>query len=147
VSIADRLAARLRRRTSADRGGGGLQLGRNRPIGLRQINAKCRPSEDRTDLLGSADNREAIDVMNIFLLILVVVILLSIVQIRELRAFRKTQNTLLIEVICAGLMSMEDKINILLRDRGYDQDKVARLIEQQKEHDKRVAQDRQRGAA
>ena len=51
-------------------------------------------------------------------------LVLGIVLIRNLQSFRKTQNELLIRVIIAGLATQEDKMNLLLHDRGYDKDKI-----------------------
>lgn len=57
---------------------------------------------------------------------------LSFVLLRELRAFRKTQNDLLIRVIIGGLADMEDKINLLLHDRGYTTEQINEWISSQK---------------
>ncbi len=58
----------------------------------------------------------------------------GIVLIRNLQSFRKTQNELLIRVNIAGLATQEDKMNFLLHDRGYNNDKINDWIKMQQEH-------------
>jgi hypothetical protein len=61
-----------------------------------------------------------------------ITIYLAVRTIRDVKAFRSTQNQLLIKVVIAGLADMEDKISLLLRDRGYTNEQINEWLESQR---------------
>jgi hypothetical protein len=52
--------------------------------------------------------------------------------ISDVKAFRHTQNQLLITVISAALADMDDKISLLLCDRGYTNEQINEWLESQR---------------
>jgi len=86
--------------------------------------------------LNGEGERPMTDILYLAIAILAVntilIISVAVVVIREIRAFRRTQNQLIIEIIIGGMATQEDKINLLLHDRGYTNETINDWINAQR---------------
>jgi len=85
--------------------------------------------------LNGEGERPMTDILYLAIAILantILIISVAVVVIREIRAFRRTQNQLIIEIIIGGMATQEDKINLLLHDRGYTNETINDWINAQR---------------